>query len=122
MESGLCMVQYTYLICMGPSILSVIAKRPAYSGPSYPSSPVVKIIMIIIIIITMIKIMIIIIIIVNLVIIVITKIVMIIMKNMITIMIMIFCFHIADGVVALDKPYGLPSHGTISNSLWGLLI
>ena len=42
MESGLRMVQYTYLICMGvgPSILSVIAKSLAYSGPSYPSSPV----------------------------------------------------------------------------------
>ena len=42
MESGLRMVQYMYLICMGlgPSILSFIAKSPAYSGLSYPSSPV----------------------------------------------------------------------------------
>ena len=32
-----------YLICigLGPSILSVICKSLAYSGPSYPSSPVV---------------------------------------------------------------------------------
>ena len=31
-----------YLICigLGPSISSVICKKPSYSGPSYPSSPV----------------------------------------------------------------------------------
>ena len=39
---------------LGPSISSVIAKSPSYSGPSYPSSPVLLLMIIIIIMIIMI--------------------------------------------------------------------